>query len=101
MTTKKITNILIAAGVILIAAFNPLSVVLIADTLVSIINQLQDTLVDVSNIAVIVGATVLVVGVLFRYAEYSQQKDRKETKRLKSLSKTEKAGKYTKAPVKA
>lgn len=69
-------------GAILVALFNPFSVVIIADLLIAAINLANEYLVMVSMYAVVIGGTLIAVSLLFAYSEHQG----KETESLKKKS---------------
>lgn len=79
-------------GIVLVAVFNPFSIVLLADAAVIVIEAGKVVLVDVSMYAVAVGATLLGVGGLFKYLG----REEKQTVKLKKMKHkpTQKAGRF-------
>lgn len=79
-------------GAVLVGVFNPLAVALWSDALVVGLNWLADKLILISNYTVIVGGTLILVGL----ALYWDGRSKKETKKLKKLKtkKSAKAGEY-------
>jgi len=94
--TNKTLNILIIIGATAIIAFNPLSVVILADLLTIIIEQTKIVLVEFSAYIVAVGATILAMSLLMKHLIKDAKSTSKESKRLESLKNkpTQKAGSF-------
>jgi hypothetical protein len=74
-------DIIIAAGVVLVAVFNPLSLMLWVDALILALDKMVEVLVQISDHTMVVGFTLIITGLLFR----KMSGNKKEAKRLKSL----------------
>lgn len=88
MKRLKIQHKFLIMGVILIAVFNPLAVVLWADGMSVALEFLKDGLVEISNYTVAIGATLVVVGLILMHSN----KTAKSNKKLAKLKNTSKGG---------
>lgn len=92
MKQVSIQNKILITGGVLVAVFNPLSVNLWADALDIALQVISEQLIHISNYTVVIGGTLILVGLVLSYAERSK----KQTTKLKKMSKkpTAKAGEY-------
>lgn len=88
----KLNIKVIMVGIVLVTVFNPLSVNLWSDALVVALVLLSEELINISEYTVIVGCTLIGVGVIMHF----DARNRKESKRLKKLKKkkSSKAGSF-------
>lgn len=89
-------KIIIVAGIVLVI-FNPLSVNLWADFLVTGINFVAKNLIDISNYTMVAGFTLLGVGLVLAYSEYNSRQikaSKAKFKKAKSKKNTTDGMKY-------
>lgn len=88
----KLYKKMLLLGAILVGVFNPLSIALWSDVLVTGINYVTTQMALYSNYTVVIGGTLLFTGALL----WNDSRSKKETKRLKKLkeTKTAKAGTF-------
>ena len=91
----NISNKLMIGGIIGLAAFNPLSTNLIADVLVTAINEATKALVLGSGYIMVASGTLIAVGALLTF-EARKKANNKKLKTLKNKP-TQKAGKFIEA----
>jgi hypothetical protein len=90
---KQLYQKVLALGFILVLVFNPFAVNLWSDALIIGLRYGSRLLISVSDYTVVIGGTLLLVGVVM----YMDVRKKKETNRLKKLKdkKIEKAGGYS------